>query len=104
VLPIIFLRFLSRRYDCRRAELAAPVADKNSDYCGDEAGINDPDECRRVGALVISEAAQWENIRKAAQTDDIKVNLDDVLESLENQYPDKSKGLLPRTLSVQRLV
>jgi type I restriction enzyme M protein len=96
VLPIIFLRFLSQRYDRRRAELEALVADKNSDYYGDKGAIHDPDEYRRVGAFVIPEAARWENIRKAAQADDIKVKLDDVLESLENQYPDKLKGLLPR--------
>lgn len=96
VLPIIFLRFLSQRYDRRRAELGAFVADKNSDYYGDKAAINDADEYRRVGAFIIPEAARWENIRKAAQADDIKVKLDDVLESLENQYPDKLKGLLPR--------
>lgn len=96
VLPIIFLHFLSLRYDRRRAELEALVADKNSDYCGDKGAIHDPDEYRRVGAFVIPEAARWENIRKAAQADGIKVKLDDVLESLENQYPDKLKGLLPR--------
>jgi type I restriction enzyme M protein len=45
---------------------------------------------------VIPEAARWENLRKSAQADDIKVKLDDVLESLENKYPDKLKGLLPR--------
>ncbi|RPI39182.1 MAG: SAM-dependent DNA methyltransferase, partial [Betaproteobacteria bacterium] len=50
----------------------------------------------RVGAFVIPEAARWENLRRAAQADDIKVKLDDVLESLENKYPDKLKGLLPR--------
>ena len=33
VLPIIFLRFLSLRYDRRRAELEGLVADKRSDYC-----------------------------------------------------------------------
>jgi type I restriction-modification system DNA methylase subunit len=32
VLPIIFLRFLSLRYDRRRAELEALVPDKKSDY------------------------------------------------------------------------
>ena len=64
VLPIIFLRFLSLRYDRRRAELEALVADKNSDYYGDKATINDPDEYRRVGAFVIPEAARWENIRR----------------------------------------
>ena len=96
VLPIIFLRFLSLRYDRRRAELEALVADKKSDYFGDKKAIQDPDEYRRVGAFVIPEAARWENLRKAAQADDIKVKLDDVLESLENKYPDKLKGLLPR--------
>lgn len=96
VLPIIFLRFLLLRYDRRRAELEALVADKKSDYFGDKKAIHDPDEYRRVGAFVIPEAARWENLRKAAQADDIKVRLDDVLESLETKYPDKLKGLLPR--------
>ncbi|MBE3064221.1 MAG: N-6 DNA methylase, partial [Spirochaetes bacterium] len=96
VLPIIFLRFLSLRYDRRRAEIEALVADKKSDYYGDKKAIHDPDEYRRVAAFVIPEAARWENLRKAAQADDIKVKLDDVLESLENKYPDKLKGLLPR--------
>jgi type I restriction enzyme M protein len=96
VLPIIFLRFLSLRYDRRRAELEALVADKKSDYFGDKKAIHDSDEYRRMGAFVIPEAARWENLRKAAQADDIKVKLDDVLESLETKYPDKLKGLLPR--------
>src|SRR6266850_1983590 len=96
VLPIIFLRFLSLRYDRRRAELEALGADKKSDYFGDKKAIHDPDEYRRMGAFVIPEAARWENLRKAAQADDIKVKLDDVLESLETKYPDKLKGLLPR--------
>ncbi|MEO7888839.1 MAG: class I SAM-dependent DNA methyltransferase [Vicinamibacterales bacterium] len=96
VLPIIFLRFLSLRYDRRRAELEGLVADKKSDYFGDKKAIHDPDEYRRVGAFVIPEAARWENLLKAAQADDIKVKLDDVLESIENKYPDKLKGLLPR--------
>ena len=96
VLPIIFLRILSMRYDRRRAELETLVADKKSDYFGDKKAIHDPDEYRRVGAFVILEAARWENLRKTAQADDIKVKLDDVLESLENKYPDKLKGLLPR--------
>lgn len=82
VLPISFLRFLSQRYDRRRAELEGLVEDKNSDYYGDKAAINDAYEYRRVGAFVIPEAARWENIRKATQADDIKV--------------DKLKGFLPR--------
>ena len=96
VLPIIFLRFLSLRYDRRRAELEKLVADKKSDYYQDKKALADPDEYRRVGAFIIPEAARWQNLRKAAQADDIKVRLDDVLEALETKYPAKLKGLLPR--------
>ena len=34
------------------------------------------------------EEARWENIRKNAQADDIKVRLDNILELLENTYPE----------------
>ena len=92
VLPIIFLRFLSLRYDRRRAELEALVADKKSDYFGDKKAIHDPDEYRRMGAFVIPEAARWENLRKAAQADDIKVKLDDVLRIAREQVSGQVEG------------
>jgi type I restriction enzyme M protein len=96
VLPIIFLRFLSLRFEKRRAELEAFVADRKSDYFGDKKALEDPDEYRSAGAFVIPEVARWENIRKNAQADDIKVKLDNILELLEKQYPEKLRGLLPR--------
>jgi type I restriction enzyme M protein len=96
VLPIIFLRFLSLRYDRRRAELETLIADRKSEYFRDKKALADPDEYRRVGAFIIPEAARWQNLRKAAQADDIKVRLDNVLEALETKYPAKLKGLLPR--------
>ena len=96
VLPIIFLRFLSLRYEKRRAELKHLVTEPKSDYYQYEMSLDDPDEYRKVGAFVLPEDARWENIRKHAQADDIKVRLDNILELLENTYPDKLKGLLPR--------
>ncbi|MDI1445956.1 class I SAM-dependent DNA methyltransferase [Polyangium sp. 6x1] len=96
VLPIIFLRFLSLRYDKRRQELEHLVFhDRKSDYYGDKKALDDPDEYRSAGAFVIPAEARWENIRKAAQADDIKVKLDNVLELLEKKYSDKLRGLLP---------
>ena len=103
VLPIIFLRFLSLRYDRRRAELERLIANKKSDYYGDKKALADPDEYRRVGAFIIPENARWQNLRKAAQADDIKVRLDDVLEALETKYPAKLKGLLPRIYASSNL-
>jgi type I restriction enzyme M protein len=96
VLPIIFLRFLSLRYEKRRAELVCMTSEPNSDYYGDQGVINDPDEYRAAGAFIIPEEARWENILKQAQADDIKVRLDNILELLEKTYPDKLRGLLPR--------
>lgn len=96
VLPIIFLRFLSLRYEKRRAELEFMIADPQSEYHGDKGAITDPDEFRAAGAFIIPEDARWENILKQAQADDIKVRLDNILELLEKTYPDKLRGLLPR--------
>ncbi|MGA2110149.1 MAG: type I restriction-modification system subunit M N-terminal domain-containing protein, partial [Syntrophorhabdales bacterium] len=80
VLPIIFLRFLSLRYEKRRAELEFLVAEPKSEYYGDRKALTDPDEYRAAGAFIIPEEACWENIRKYAQADDIKVRLDNILE------------------------
>jgi type I restriction-modification system DNA methylase subunit len=96
VLPIIFLRFLSLRYEKRRAELERAIKEPDSEYFGDKRALVDPDEYRSAGAFIIPEAARWDNIRKVAQADDIKIRLDNILDLLENTYPDKLKGLLPR--------
>lgn len=96
VLPIIFLRFLSLRYEKRRAELQYLIAEPKSEYHGDKKALTDPDEYRAAGAFIIPEEARWENILKQAQADDIKVRLDNILELLEKTYPDKLRGLLPR--------
>jgi type I restriction enzyme M protein len=96
VLPIIFLRFLSLRYERRRAELEFLIADPTSEYSGDKGAVSDPDEYRAAGAFIVPEEARWDNIRKQAQADDIKVRLDNILELLEKTYPDKLRGLLPR--------
>ncbi len=101
VLPIIFLRFLSLRYDHRRLELEKLLDDPKSEYYAKDAKIraevlSDPDEYRAGGAFIVPEAARWENIIKVAPADDIKTKLDDILQHLEDTYPDKLKGLLPR--------
>jgi len=96
VLPIIFLRFLSLRYEKRRKDLERMIAEPQSDYYQMDMALEDPDEYRQVGAFIIPQEARWENIRKIAQADDIKVRLDNILELLETTYSDKLKGLLPR--------
>ncbi len=101
VLPIIFLRFLSLRYEERRAELERLLDDPGNDYhstktADREAVLEDPDEYRARGAFVVPAEARWNAIVEAARRDDLKSHLDDVLQALEDAYPDKLRGLLPR--------
>src|SRR5438270_13641023 len=60
VLPIIFLRFLSLRYERRRAELEKLIADPSTDYHTTNPKVAakvlaDPDEYRSAGAFVVPE-------------------------------------------------
>lgn len=96
VLPLIFLRFLSLRYEKRRTELEKLIADTTSDYYGLSRVLNDPDEYRAAGAFIVPEAARWVSIVRMAQADDVKLRLDSVLTTLEDSYPDRLRGLLPR--------
>jgi type I restriction enzyme M protein len=103
VLPIIFLRFLSLRYERRRDELTALIGDPKSDYYKDKKALTDPDEYRSAGAFLVPEKARWENIVAEAQSDEIRTHLDSVLELLENKYPDKLRGLLPKIYATSNL-
>jgi len=101
VLPLIFLRFLSIRFEKRRHELTEMVCEPESLYYTDSSQeaqtiIDDPDEYHSVGAFMVPEVATWDYIMAHAQDDDIKVKIDDALEALERNYPDQLRGLLPR--------
>ena len=101
VLPIIFLRFLSLRFERRREELEKLIADPESDYHTTDSKIaesilEDPDEYRSAHVFIVPKEARWETLLKNAQADDIKNQLDDALELVEDTYPEKLRGLLPR--------
>ena len=101
VLPLIFLRFLSIRFEKRRNKLQEMVKEPESPYYAssqteaDEI-LEDPDEYHSVGAFMVPEKATWDYIMAHAQDDDIKVKIDDALETLERAYPEQLRGLLPR--------
>jgi type I restriction enzyme M protein len=100
VLPIIFLRFLSLRYERRRAELEKLIAEPGSEFHTTDPKaaariLKDEDEYKAVGALLVPEEARWDTIVQQARADDIKVRLDKILERLEDRFP-KLRGLLGR--------
>ena len=63
VLPIIFLRFLSLRYEKRREKLERLIADPASDYFTDDPEVardilQDPDEYLSANVFVVPEEAR----------------------------------------------
>ena len=99
VLPLIFLRFLSLRYEKRRSEIDAEIADPQSDLHTTDAQLaltlrEDPDLYASKQVFLAPEEARWDSIIKIARSDDVKLRLDNILALLETTFP-KLKGLLP---------
>ncbi len=99
VLPLIFLRFLSLRFEKRHAELVADIADPKSDLHTTDKQLafdmlNDADNYTARQTFLVPDEARWDNIVKIARADDIKLRLDNILALLEKTFP-KLKGLLP---------
>jgi len=92
VLPLVFLRYLSLRFEERRDELQSKVQEPDSYYT--EADLKDPAEYRSEGAFLIPEEARWSYLVEHAQDDDIKVKVDRAMELLEQRY-DELDGVLP---------
>jgi type I restriction enzyme M protein len=99
VLPLIFLRFLSLRYEKRRSEIDVLIADPQSDFFTTDSKVadslrEDPDLYTASNVFLVPEEARWESIIKIGRADDIKLKLDNILALLEKTFP-KLKGLLP---------
>ena len=99
VLPLIFLRFLSLRYESRRSEIDVLIADPQSDFFTKDPKLadsfrEDPDIYTASNVFLVPVEARWDSIIKIARADDIKIQLDNVLALLEKTFP-KLKGLLP---------
>lgn len=100
VLPLLFLRYLSIRYENRRAELERMVHDAGSEYFTDDPDVaseilSDPDEYRSRGVFVVPDESRWDYLVRHAQDDDIKIKLDRAMELLEKAYPEL-RGVLPK--------
>lgn len=101
VLPLLFLRYLSLRYEQRKAELARMLKEPSSEYyTGDPETdaeiLADQAEYEKQNIYVIPTAANWETLRSHARADDIKLRIDNAMLALEEAYPQKLGGVLPR--------
>ena len=104
VLPMIFLKHMSERYEMRKEELTSLLKDEKSSYfTTDKAEINyvleDADEYLSKNIYIIPKEATWEYLKANAEQDNIKVIVDDAFDTLDSTLaksrPDL-KGILPR--------
>ncbi len=84
VLGLIFLKYISDRFETKHAEL---LADEYAD-------AEDKDEYTAEGIFFVPEQARWNVIQAAAHTPEIGVVIDTALQAIENDNL-RLKGILP---------
>lgn len=84
VLGLIFLKYISDRFDAKFQELS------QDEY----ADVEDKDEYEADGVFFVPLDARWNNISLAAHKPEIGKIIDDALLAIERENP-KLKGVLP---------
>lgn len=107
VLPLIFLRYLSLRYDKRRKELKKQLNDPDSPMYFNDAEIvgeilEDRDQYIAERVYVLPEEAHWSYIMKNAKQPNIKEILDNAMKLIEAENEDLV-GVLPRIYQATQL-
>jgi len=104
ILPLIFLKHVSERYQGRKEELIEAFKDESSDYYTTDSEeqnyiLEDPDEYLSKNTYIIPKEATWQFLQDNAEQDNIKVLVDDAFDILDDtlaQYRPDLKGILPR--------
>lgn len=102
VLPLIFLRYLSLRYEKRRSELEQLVRDPKSDWYMEDNEmrsviLEDEDQYRSERVYILPNESRWSHIVSNAKQPTIKKILDDAMKQIEEANPDL-EGVLPRNI------
>ncbi len=92
VLGLIFLKYISDKFDQRYEELVAE----------DEGFEEDRDEYTYQNIFFVPEQARWKTIAAAAHTPEIGKVIDEALRQIEAEN-DKLKGILPKNFARQEL-
>jgi type I restriction enzyme M protein len=103
VLPLIFLRYLSLKYEKRKEEMEQLATVVDSDYYrmteeDFQNALEDPKEYSKVNVFFIPKEARWNNLLRWAESPDIKNIIDHAMEVLEEKYY-VLKGVIPKIYS-----
>jgi type I restriction enzyme M protein len=104
ILPLVFLKHLSERYEMVHEELVSMLQDQKSEYYTQDKEeisyvLDDADEYRSRNTFKIPKTASWQHLKDNAEQDDIKVIVDDafdVIQDLLTAYNPQLVNLLPR--------
>ncbi|KKC06255.1 type I restriction-modification system subunit M [Mycobacterium nebraskense] len=100
VLGLVFLKYISDRFEARYRDIEAALSDPDSDdYIPNEtrrlAFLEDRDEYRSHNVFWVPIEARWENIQAQAKLSEIGQIIDTAMDLIENENS-SVKGVLPR--------
>ena len=107
VLGLLFLKYVSDKFEMRRELLEAQYSDPNSDTYlpSDEARammLEDRDSFTSEGVFWVPEGHRWDDLRKAAKQPDIGRVIDDAMDAIEKEN-EALKGILPKNFNRREL-
>jgi type I restriction enzyme M protein len=107
VLGLLFLKYVSDKFEFRQQRLAQMVADESSDYFmptedARKAVLEDRDEYTAEGVFWVPAGHRWSDLRKVAKQADIGQRIDAAMEAIEKENP-SLKGVLPKNYARREL-
>ena len=104
VLPLVFLKHLSERYEVVHDNLKSLLQEPGSEYyTTDKKEIKyvlaDEDEYKQRNTFMIPKKASWQYLKDNAEQDDIKVIVDDAFDTIQDiltEHNPQVANLLPR--------
>lgn len=103
-LGLMFLKFISDRYETRRKELLEETQDpKNENYCKNDKDrerlLNDKDQYTRKGIFYLKEGDRWSDLKKiVAGEKNLGIKIDSMLAEIEKDNP-ALQDVLPKTFA-----
>ncbi|WP_301120934.1 type I restriction-modification system subunit M [Mycolicibacterium fortuitum] len=95
VLGLVFLKYISDRFEGRRKEIEAELAAEGLKPEQIERLVEDRDEYTSHSVFWVPAAARWGIIQKSAKQPEIGESIDNAMDLIERENP-KLRGVLPR--------
>ncbi len=96
-LGLLFLKFISNRYDVRRAEIQKEIV--NSTEKEQKYLLNLKDQYTAKGVFYLKEGDNWDDLAKMASSEkNLAIKIDEMIQEIENDNPDL-ENVLPKVFA-----